>query len=96
MLHMEIVQERLEREFNINLITTAPSVRYRITNTAGEVVEVDNPTKFPPPGSIAKIEEPMITAMIITAEESVGGDAAAVRGKARRAEEISSIFRRRA
>ena len=72
LLHMEIVQERLEREFNIELITTAPSVQYRITNTAGEVVEVDNPTKFPPPGSIQKIEEPMLTAMIITSEESVG------------------------
>jgi GTP-binding protein LepA len=73
LLHMEIVQERLEREFNIELITTAPSVQYRITDTAGEVVEVDNPTKFPPPGSIEKIEEPMLTSMIITSEESVGG-----------------------
>jgi GTP-binding protein LepA len=73
LLHMEIAQERLEREFNIELITTAPSVQYRITNTAGEVVEVDNPTKFPPPGSIQKIEEPMLTSMIITSEESVGG-----------------------
>ena len=73
LLHMEIVQERLEREFNIELITTAPSVQYRITNTAGEVVEVDNPTNFPPPGSIQKIEEPMLTSMIITSEESVGG-----------------------
>jgi GTP-binding protein LepA len=73
LLHMEIVQERLEREFNIDLITTAPSVQYRITNTAGEVIEVDNPTKFPPPGSIQKIEEPMLTAMIITSEESLGG-----------------------
>jgi len=73
LLHMEIVQERLEREFNIDLITTAPSVRYRITTTAGEVAEVDNPTKFPPPTSIQKIEEPILTAMIITSEESVGG-----------------------
>jgi len=73
LLHMEIVQERLEREFNIDLITTAPSVRYRITNTAGEVAEVDNPTKFPPPGSIQKIEEPMLMAMIITSDESLGG-----------------------
>jgi GTP-binding protein LepA len=70
---MEIVQERLEREFNIGLITTAPSVQYRITTTANEVMEVDNPTKFPPPASIQKIEEPMLTAMIITSEESVGG-----------------------
>jgi GTP-binding protein LepA len=73
LLHMEIVQERLEREFNIGLITTAPSVQYRITTTANEVIEVDNPTKFPPPASIQKIEEPMLTAMIITSEESVGG-----------------------
>ena len=73
LLHMEIVQERLEREFNIGLIPTAPSVQYRITTTANEVMEVDNPTKFPPPASIQKIEEPMLTAMIITSEESVGG-----------------------
>ncbi len=73
LLHMEIVQERLEREFGIDLITTAPSVRYRITTTAGEVMEVDNPTKFPPPTSISKIEEPILTAMIITSDESVGG-----------------------
>jgi len=47
LLHMEIVQERLEREFGINLITTAPSVRYRITRVTGEVIEVDSPSKFP-------------------------------------------------
>ena len=73
LLHMEIVQERLEREFNIDLITTAPSVRYRITTTANEVLEVDSPTKFPAPTSIAKIEEPILIAMIITSEDSVGG-----------------------
>ena len=73
LLHMEIVQERLEREFNIDLITTAPSVEFRITTTAGEVLQVDNPTKFPPPTSIQKIEEPILTAMIITSEESLGG-----------------------
>ncbi len=72
LLHMEIVQERLEREFSLNLITTAPSVRFRITTTSGETLEVDNPTKFPPPNAIQKIEEPIITAMIITSEESVG------------------------
>ncbi len=72
LLHMEIVQERLEREYNINLITTAPSVRYRIRTVTGEWLEVDNPTKFPPPSAIAAIEEPFITAMIITSEESVG------------------------
>ena len=72
LLHMDVVQERLEREFGIDLITTAPSVRYRITTTSGDVLEVDNPTKFPPPSEIAKIEEPVITAMIITADDSVG------------------------
>ncbi len=73
LLHMEIVQERLEREVGINLITTAPSVRYRITTTnSGDTIEVDNPTKFPSPNIIDKIEEPIIRAMIITSEESVG------------------------
>jgi GTP-binding protein LepA len=73
LLHMEIVQERLEREFGLNLITTAPSVRYRITRVTGEVTEVDSPAKFPGPSDIAKIEEPIIKAMIITNEDSVGG-----------------------
>jgi len=73
LLHLEIVQERLEREFNIDLITTAPGVRYRITNTRNEVVEVDNPTKFPNPTEIQKIEEPIIDATVITREEYLGG-----------------------
>ena len=74
LLHMEIVQERLEREFSIDLITTAPSVRYRITTTAGEVLEVDNPDEISAARARShKIEEPMITAMIITSDESVGG-----------------------
>jgi GTP-binding protein LepA len=73
LLHMEIVQERLEREFGLNLITTAPSVRYRITKVTGDVIEVDSPAKFPSPSDIQKIEEPMIKAMIITNDESVGG-----------------------
>jgi GTP-binding protein LepA len=73
LLHMEIVQERLEREFGIALITTAPSVQYRITTITGDIMEVDNPTKFPPPSSIEEIEEPILTAMIITSEESLGG-----------------------
>jgi len=72
LLHMEIVQERLEREFGLNLITTAPSVRYRITTTTGESIEVDSPTKFPPPSTMQEIAEPVITAMIITSEDSVG------------------------
>jgi GTP-binding protein LepA len=73
LLHLEIVQERLEREFDINLITTAPGVRYRITRTDGEVIEVENPTKFPDPSFIAKIEEPIIDATVITREDFLGG-----------------------
>jgi len=73
LLHLEIVQERLEREFNIDLITTAPGVRYRVTTTAGEVREVDNPTKFPDPSEIKQIEEPIIDATVITREEYLGG-----------------------
>jgi len=72
LLHMEIVQERLEREFGLNLITTAPSVRYRITRVGEAVIEVDSPAKFPNPSDISKIEEPIIKAMIITSDESVG------------------------
>src|SRR5579863_4642082 len=72
LLHMEIAQERLEREFNINLITTAPSVRYRITTTAGDLIEVYNPSKFPDPSAIKQIEEPIIDATVITREEYVG------------------------
>src|SRR5215472_52586 len=73
LLHLEIVQERLEREFNIDLITTAPGVRYKITTTVGEVVEIDNPTKFPDPTQIKQIEEPIIDATVITREEYLGG-----------------------
>jgi GTP-binding protein LepA len=72
LLHLEIVQERLEREFNIDLITTAPGVRYRITLTAGDVIEVDNPSRFPDPSSIKQIEEPIIDATVITREEFLG------------------------
>jgi GTP-binding protein LepA len=73
LLHLEIVQERLEREFDIDLITTAPGVRYRITATNGEVIEVNNPTKFPDPSEIKQIEEPIIDATVITREEYLGG-----------------------
>jgi GTP-binding protein LepA len=73
LLHMEIIQERLEREYNLNLITTAPGVRYKITLTNGEVVEIDNPSKWPAITEIEKIEEPVITATILTNEEYVGG-----------------------
>ncbi|MEI9974954.1 MAG: translation elongation factor 4 [Ignavibacteriota bacterium] len=73
LLHLEIVQERLEREFNIDLITTAPGVRYRVTTTSGEVLQIDNPTRFPDPSEIKQIEEPIIDAMVITQEEFLGG-----------------------
>ncbi|MBV9072796.1 MAG: elongation factor 4 [Acidobacteria bacterium] len=73
LLHMEIIQERLEREFNLDLITTAPGVRYRITRTDGSIVEVDNPSKWISQSEIGKVEEPVITAMIMTNEEYVGG-----------------------
>ncbi len=72
LLHMEIVQERLEREFNIDLITTAPGVRYQVTLKTGEVVEVSNPNKFPNPSGIDIIEEPVIEATVITRDDSVG------------------------
>ena len=73
LLHMEIIQERLEREYDLDLITTAPSVRYKITLTDGAVIEVDNPSRWPDPTLIDKIEEPIITATILTNEEYVGG-----------------------
>jgi len=72
LLHMEIIQERLEREFNLNLITTAPSVRYRIMLPGGEVLEVDNPAKVPDQGHVENIEEPIITATVHLPQEYVG------------------------
>jgi GTP-binding protein LepA len=72
LLHMEIVQERLEREYNLDLITTAPSVVYRVTTLEGEVVEIDNPSLLPPPQKREKIEEPYIQVEIITLETYVG------------------------
>ncbi len=73
LLHMEIIQERLEREYELDLITTAPGVRYHITLTDGTVLEVDNPSRWPDPTNIDKIREPVITAKILTNEEYVGG-----------------------
>ena len=70
---MEIVQERLEREFDLDLITTAPGVRYRVTTTDGEVVEVDSPAKMPDAVRIQTIEEPIIEATILTSDEFLGG-----------------------
>jgi len=72
LLHLEIVQERLEREFNIDLITTAPSVRYLVTKKNGEVVDVENPTRWPDAAEIERVEEPIIEATVITSEDSLG------------------------
>jgi GTP-binding protein LepA len=72
LLHMEIVQERLEREYNLDLITTAPSVIYRVTTIQGEVLEIDNPSTLPDPQAREKIEEPYVQLDIITPEEYVG------------------------
>ena len=72
LLHMEIVQERLEREFNMDLVTTAPGVLYRVTTTDGQMLEIDSPSKLPEE-NVAKIEEPIITAMMLTPSEHVGG-----------------------
>ena len=93
LLHMEIIQERLEREFGLDLITTAPGVRYKITKTDGELIEVDNPSRWPNPSEIAKVEEPVILATILTNEEYVGGILALVeekRGKQKSFEYVSS------
>ncbi len=73
LLHMEIVQERLEREFDQDLITTAPGVLYRVTTTDGVVQEIDSPSKLPETGRISQIEEPVITATMLTPSEFVGG-----------------------
>ena len=73
LLHMEIIQERLEREYELDLITTAPGVRYHIKLTDGSTIEVDNPSRWPEPTNIESIREPVITAKILTNEEYVGG-----------------------
>ena len=93
LLHMEIIQERLEREFGLDLITTAPGVRFRVTKTDGEVIEVDNPSRWPSQSEIAKVEEPAILATILTNEEYVGGILKLVeekRGKQKGFEYVSS------
>jgi len=73
LLHMEIVQERLEREFDLDLITTAPGVNYRVTTTAGEVLDIVNPNHLPSPNHIEKTEEPYISSTIITRDDFLGG-----------------------
>ena len=93
LLHMEIIQERLEREFGLDLITTAPGVRYKITKTDNELIEVDNPSRWPSQSEIAKVEEPVILATILTNEEYVGGILKLVeekRGKQKNFEYVSA------
>lgn len=72
LLHMEIVQERLEREYGLNLITTAPNVVYRVTTTAGEILEIENPSKIPQAGKVEYIEEPYVKATIMAPKDYVG------------------------
>ena len=72
LLHMEIVQERLEREFDMNLITTAPTVVYQVTKTNGEVVMIENPTQLPPPNQIEMIAEPIVEATILCPDAYIG------------------------
>ncbi|MEG2915274.1 MAG: elongation factor 4, partial [Oscillospiraceae bacterium] len=72
LLHMEIIQERLEREFNLDIITTAPSVEYNIDLTNGERITIDNPTNYPDPAYIASSEEPIIKASIFTPSQYIG------------------------
>ncbi len=72
MLHMEIIQERLEREYDLDLITTAPTVIYEVVKTSGEVVQVDNPSKLPDPGEIDEMREPIATANILVPQEYLG------------------------
>jgi len=72
LLHREIIQERLEREFNLNLITTAPSVSYRVVKTDGQVLEIHNPSELPEPQFIERIEEPIIEALILTPDRYLG------------------------
>ena len=72
LLHMDVIQERLEREYNLTLITTAPSVNYKVFKTNGEMLEVDNPAKLPPPTEIEHIEEPYVKATTIVPKDYVG------------------------
>jgi GTP-binding protein LepA len=72
LLHMEVIQERLEREFNLDLVTTAPSVIYHITKASGEMLSIDNPTNYPNPAEILRAEEPMAAASILSPAEYIG------------------------
>lgn len=71
LLHMEIIQERLEREYNLDLITTAPSVIYKVKLNSGETIYIDNPTNYPDPGTIAEAEEPIVKAEVLAPSDFV-------------------------
>ena len=91
LLHLEIIQERLEREYSLDLITTAPGVRYRITLTDSSIIEVDNPSRWPDPSEIVNIEEPFIIAKILTNEEYVGNILKLVEEKRGRQQNIEYV-----
>jgi GTP-binding protein LepA len=91
LLHLEIIQERLEREYDLDLITTAPGVRYKITMTDGSVQEVDNPSRWPNPTEIEMVEEPLIHAKILTNEEYVGNILKLVEEKRGRQQNIEYV-----
>ncbi len=91
LLHLEIIQERLEREFSLDLITTAPGVRYTITLTDGSVLEVDNPSRWPDPTEVESVEEPVIMAKILTNEEYVGNILKLVEDKRGRQQNIEYV-----
>jgi GTP-binding protein LepA len=93
LLHMEIIQERLEREFNLELLTSAPGVRYRVTTSDGELLEIDNPQKMPDPARIVSVEEPYFEVTILTTDEYVGPILALAidrRGQQKKLEYVSS------
>ncbi|HEV8432299.1 MAG TPA: translation elongation factor 4 [Thermoanaerobaculia bacterium] len=93
LLHMEIIQERLEREFNLELLTSAPGVRYRVNLTDGESIWIDNPQKMPDPATIASVEEPFFEVTILTTDEFVGPILALAidrRGQQKKLEYVSS------
>lgn len=93
LLHMEIIQERLEREFNLELLTSAPGVRYRVTKSDGEVLEIENPQKMPDPSYISSIEEPFLEVTMLTTDEFVGPILALAidrRGRQKKLEYVSS------
>ena len=93
LLHRDIIQERLEREFDLNLVTTAPSVAFRITKIDGKVIEIHNPSQLPPPHKIQKIEEPVIEALFLTPDRHLGAVLKLLddrRGEQKKMEYISS------